>query len=297
MRGRAARILVPALVVLGLVALVAIAATGSTTSASDADARAPGVLGGAMLGLALVALIASVAFIVFAFWHERGRDYPSTVGGFTQYVLIATLLLLLVVLNVGDWRLPGLDKLRPTRMSSTVTSTSEDASTATSDARSTWLAMLAVLVLAALGAAAFYVASRSKRKPPAEEGALVDTLDDVLAETLDDLRRERDPRRAVVAAYARLERALAANGLPRRPAETQGEHIARILHALEVDRDAVGRLVDLYAWAKFSQHEVDVGMKNEAIETLEGLRGELAAARSRSRDRQPKAVRTSDEPA
>ena len=36
---------------------------------------------------------------------------------------------------------------------------------------------------------------------------------DVLDETLDDLRAETDPRRAVIAAYARMERALAAFGL------------------------------------------------------------------------------------
>ena len=38
-------------------------------------------------------------------------------------------------------------------------------------------------------------------------------------ESLDDLRAEPDPRRAVIAAYARLERVLAAHGLPRFAAE------------------------------------------------------------------------------
>ena len=39
--------------------------------------------------------------------------------------------------------------------------------------------------------------------------ALLPALADVLDETLDDLRAEADPRRAVIAAYARMERALA----------------------------------------------------------------------------------------
>ena len=39
------------------------------------------------------------------------------------------------------------------------------------------------------------------------------------------------------------------------------------------------RLTALFARAKFSQHEVDDGMKDEAIDTLEELRDELRAAR------------------
>ena len=53
-----------------------------------------------------------------------------------------------------------------------------------------------------------------------DTGLLAEALADVLEETLDDLRAERDPRRAVIAAYARLERTLAAFGLPRRPSAT-----------------------------------------------------------------------------
>ena len=41
-------------------------------------------------------------------------------------------------------------------------------------------------------------------------------LERMLDETLDDLHRERDPRRAVIAAYARMERSLGSYGLPRR---------------------------------------------------------------------------------
>ena len=50
-------------------------------------------------------------------------------------------------------------------------------------------------------------------------------LADVLEETIDDLRAEADPRRAVIAAYARMERALAAAGLPRSPAEAPDEYL------------------------------------------------------------------------
>ena len=68
---------------------------------------------------------------------------------------------------------------------------------------------------------------------PLEE-SLLPALADVLDETLDDLRAERDPRRAVIAAYARMERALAAYGFPRDAAEAPDEYLERILADLEV---------------------------------------------------------------
>ena len=63
--------------------------------------------------------------------------------------------------------------------------------------------------------------------------SLLPALADVLDETLDDLRAEADPRRAVIAAYARMERALAAYGLPRSPAEAPDEYLQRILADLD----------------------------------------------------------------
>ena len=97
----------------------------------------------------------------------------------------------------------------------------------------------------------------------------------MLEETLDDLRAEADPRRAVVAAYARLERVLAANGVPRRAAETPDEYLQRVLDGLDVSSDAVERLTRLFVRAKFSAHEVDSTMKEDAIGALEQVRGEL----------------------
>lgn len=297
MRGSVARALVPALVVLGLVAVVAIAATGSTPSGSEAGRRAPGVLGGTILGLALVAAIASAAFVVYALAHKGPPEYPRTWGGLTQLVALATFLITVVVLNLRDWSLPGLDKLQVAPPQRAFTSNSQDSSTSASDARETWLAVVVVLALAAIGAAAFYLSARSRRRLPTRALELVDTLDEVLSETLDDLRREADPRRTVIAVYARLERAFAAYGLPRRRAETQEEHVSRILGELAIDRAAVRRLVELYTWAKFSHHDVNAGMKDEAIETLERLRGELSAARARSEDRRPEDLDVHHEPA
>jgi Domain of unknown function (DUF4129) len=151
--------------------------------------------------------------------------------------------------------------------------------------------VLVVAGLAGAGLTAAYISHRARRRALGRgdpELALI--LADVVEETLDDLRAERDPRKAVIAAYARLERALAAYGLPRRPSEAPEEYVARILGDLEVGSASVQRLTALFARAKFSQHEVDEGMKDEAVETLEELRAELRAAEIRAEEERAAAL-------
>ena len=139
--------------------------------------------------------------------------------------------------------------------------------------------VLVVLGLLAIAMAAWYLSYRARRRrlEPVSE-SLLPALADVLEETLDDLRAEADPRRAVIAAYARMERALAAYGLPRSPAEAPDEYLQRIFSSLDVSRRATSRLTALFAWAKFSAHDVVPEMKQEAIEALEAMLEELRAA-------------------
>ena len=108
-----------------------------------------------------------------------------------------------------------------------------------------------------------------------QEAALAVALDEVLADTLDDLRREGDPRRAVIRTYARMEKTFAAYGVSREEAETPQEYVERVLDRLQVSSFAVQRLARLFERAKFSEHQIDAGMKNDAIEALVGLRAEL----------------------
>ena len=133
-----------------------------------------------------------------------------------------------------------------------------------------------------MAVAAMVLAERRRRRArfgrEAVEEAIVDTLDDML----DDLRAEADPRRAVIAAYARLERVLAAHGVARSASETQEEYVVRIFGQLEIDFRSIRRLTDLFVVAKFSQHVVDVDMKEEAIDILEQVRDELRAAETHS---------------
>ena len=139
--------------------------------------------------------------------------------------------------------------------------------------------VLIVLGLLAVAIVMWAVAYRARRRSmPDLPESVIPALSALLDETLDDLRAETDPRRAVIAAYARMEQALAAYGLPRTASEAPDEYLQRIFADLEVSRRAVSRLTALFAWAKFSGHDVAPKMKDDAIEALEAVRNELRAA-------------------
>jgi hypothetical protein len=99
-----------------------------------------------------------------------------------------------------------------------------------------------------------------------------------ISDAIDDLEAEPDARRAVIAAYARMESTLARNGLRRRPSETPVEYMRRILLGLTARADAVVRLTDLFELAKFSRHDIDASMKLEAIGALREIRDDLRTA-------------------
>ena len=103
-----------------------------------------------------------------------------------------------------------------------------------------WLPVLVTLGLVVLAVLACWYAGRARKRARGElHVGLAAAVAQAVDESLDDLRAEPDPRRAVIAAYARLEAVLAAHGLPRKPAEAPMEYLGRMLAELSVsDRAA-----------------------------------------------------------
>ena len=135
---------------------------------------------------------------------------------------------------------------------------------------------LAVLVAAAIAAAMVVDRRRDRRgrRTPEQLKELWDALD----EAIEDLRRDPDPRRAVIAAYARMEQALTSHGFPRRPSEAPYEYLRRVGRELEGRRGPVASLTELFEVAKFSEHSVDETMRGRAIDALTAVRREVRAA-------------------
>jgi hypothetical protein len=139
-----------------------------------------------------------------------------------------------------------------------------------------WDELLVVLGLLVIGAMVALRLSRRAPRPPSDAApeALVAALD----ESIDDLRGDADLRRAIIAAYARMEAALAAAGVPRHPAEAPLEYLERVLLSLDTSAEAVRKLTELFEWARFSQHEPEPSMRDDAVDALIAVRDELRAA-------------------
>lgn len=292
MRGSALRGLGPLLAVLGLVATVAVAATGSTPAGS-ADGRRPSdALLDTFFSLALVAFVPAAVLLVYGLLQRKeiarelasGRHPRTTLAAWIAFVSLFTLAAYLGYRGF-DLELRGPQEVGDLGQEQGRVRAPELGASDPNAYRAefAWVPVLVAVALAALGGLSFLAASRRRRppRPPAGAAEVAEELAATLDETLDDLRAEPDPRRAVIAAYARLERALAASGLPRRQAETAREYLARILDRLEVDRDAARRLTELFVEAKFSQHAIDHAAKERAIAALARVRDELRLAARR----------------
>jgi hypothetical protein len=140
-----------------------------------------------------------------------------------------------------------------------------------------WEELVAVLGLL-IGLAVLAAATRSRLGQGAERRPAPELLAAALDESLDDLRADPDLRGAIIAAYARMETALAAAGLPRDPAEAPLEYVERTLLTLDTSAEAVRTLTDLFVWARFSQHEPEPSMRDEAVDALVAVRDELRAS-------------------
>jgi Domain of unknown function (DUF4129) len=284
MRGKALRIVLWALAVLGLVGLVTIAAAGSTSTGSGESRRPSYALFDTALSLALVAMLASVVLLVYAVAHGNGSPTDNRRPGSDLLAIVAVVAFAILIgtSDVSTWLQSTLrEPAQQSRVGATP-NRPEDETGAPSRPAFTWVPLAVILSFTAVAVAAMVLAERRRRRArfgrEAVEEAIVDALDDML----DDLRAEADPRRAVIAAYARLERVLAAHGVARSASETQEEYVARIFGQLEIDFRSIRRLTDLFVVAKFSQHVVDVDMKEEAIDILEQVRDELRAAETHS---------------
>src|SRR4051812_8174609 len=140
----------------------------------------------------------------------------------------------------------------------------------------------AILVVGLLATAYILYRRRLARlrggKLPRDRSDLAEELAAEITDAIDDLEAEPDARRAVIAAYARMEGALGRHGLRRRPSETPYEYLGRILLDLRAPADAVRRLTDAFERAKFSHHDIDGERKREAIGALVDVRDGLQAA-------------------
>jgi hypothetical protein len=141
-----------------------------------------------------------------------------------------------------------------------------------------WIALAGLLVGAVAMVLLYRRQKRRKAAAAAAEPSMAEDLITSISSAIDDLEAEPDARRAVIAAYARMEGVLGRHGLRRKPSETPLEYLQRILLGVTERADAVQRLTRLFEQAKFSRREIDTSMKQEAIAALREIRDDMEAS-------------------
>jgi Domain of unknown function (DUF4129) len=285
---RLARALLLAAAAAVLVGLVAVSAAGYRLGESGSAQPSPYAVDAILsivIALYLIGAVAVIAGTVWAGLDVRRRQPEQVKRRRTARGIMLALGALAVLLFATErfhlrLRIHHIQRPPSVRTAPTATSGHASPGSRTSPnhrAQFRLAPFLAVLAAAGLAVGAIYTAENRRRRRLPREAPVAEELADVLDETLDDLRSERDPRRAVIAAYARMERVLGAHGIPRRRFEAPHEYLGRVLAELTGGR-AAEQLTALFELARFSPHEVDSAMKAEAIEAIEALQAELALA-------------------
>ena len=279
---QARRLLPLALGVTVLLVLAGIASHGRPLSASRGSGPTAAFFDYVFTTVVLFAVVVLVAFL-YGIVTSRPAEAQSRRG---HWHIFSSMLMLAVAAGVAvlilhskfEQRLKQLEA----RGNPPAASQRGAPGTIPPSARGARLRWDEVAVAAALlaGSAALVLATRRKRRPPRPWRIRSrEAVSAALDFSLDDLRSEPDLRRAIIAAYARMERALGGAGLPRAPSEAPFEYVERALRSLDTSGASVSRLTALFEWAKFSQHEPRPEMRDEAIDALATVRDELRRPR------------------
>ena len=91
--------------------------------------------------------------------------------------------------------------------------------------------------------------------------------------------RSRDPREAIIACYAAMERELDKSpGTSPQDSDTPSEVLARAVERHALRADSAAELVDLFEEARFSPHVMNEGHRADAVRALRLVQHELQGA-------------------
>lgn len=270
----------------GLVALLVVVAMGARgghpgTSGHVATHPVPNSVQDGFITLLAVLYVVAIAAIIFGFsrYPNRFRDPDSR--WLLNFVLVLALMLLATAIGyfaITHGRHQGhqnqKQQVRGTPGAQRPRGFPRQ-NVPTRQAHFEWPLVAGLGGLVLLGGVWMYVRGRRQFPPLFEDHALEADIVSAIETTIDDLRSERDPRRAVIAAYALMERTLARHGLARHRSEAPGEYLGKILRGLRVRESAVVTLTRLFEYAKFSRHPISDAMKEEAIDALIAIRDDL----------------------
>jgi hypothetical protein len=235
--------------------------------------------------LMLVAVLVCAAFYVYFFLarNPQARARKSFGNRVAQGLAFLALMLVVATAIVYIRRHSATFRLRLNQLGAAGNNHAHRAPAGANRSVSFQRPVLLVFVALSFLLVAWYAARRRhaalRRLPIAvDETALAAVVAESIGDAIDDLEAEPDARRAVIAAYARMESVLARHGLRRTPSETSLEYLRRLLLEVTARGDAVQELTGLFEEARFSEHRIDSGMKRDAISALRTIRDDLYAS-------------------
>jgi hypothetical protein len=273
------------LVPLGLLVAVLLAAAGIASHGRPlAGGRGTGPTATFFDYVATTLILVALVFLAVAVWSvlaqktaggrpPRGRwNLITALLSFAVSVLIALLLLHTGFID----RLRHLEQNLGKQQKSQPAGKRPPAGRNVRNPHLRWDEIAVFIALIAGTGVVLYANRRTRRTPRPWRFGRNEEVTQALDESIDDLRNDPDLRRAIIAAYARMEHALARAGIARHPSEAPFEYMERALRSLDTSADGAQRLTGLFEWAKFSHHEPEPAMRDEAIAALVAVRDELA---------------------
>jgi membrane protease YdiL (CAAX protease family) len=282
---RLARALLLTVAAVVLVGLVAVSASGYRIAGSSSSQTSPYAVDTIVSVLLALYLVGAIVVFVALFWAglDVRRAQKPAANRQRTFRMVAGAIIVAVGLAIAAGRFhfffhPPKPHLTSAQQAIENARRTKGGSSTTHQTQVRLAPFLLVIGAAAIAFAGLLLAERGRGRRLSGESLPSEELAGVLDETLDDLLAEPDPRRAVIAAYARMERAFAAHGVPRRQFEAPHEYLERVLAEATGGGRGAARLTALFERARFSPREVDSAMKNDAIEAIQALQAELAAA-------------------
>jgi hypothetical protein len=235
--------------------------------------------------LFVVFVVLTLAVIIWALWPRPNEELPALPP--RRRRVLSTVLTTILLVGLAVW-LRSTGRLGPRQVlplgggaGAVPPALPGQGRAGAAAAGFDWLAAAIVVGLLVVAAVLVWWFLRPRKRAG---GLSLARLQAVLDDAIDDVLGEADPRRAVIAAWARLERVLARYGVGRHDSEAPFEYAARAGAELDAQLGVEGgwleQLAGLFEWARFSTHDVTPAMREEALAGLVAVRDGLRIAAS-----------------
>ena len=139
-----------------------------------------------------------------------------------------------------------------------------------------WLLVPVAVTFAILTPAAVVIRRRRLKRDEAMHAGETSAFGRAVRASIAALESERDPRTAILRAYARMEQAFRDVEIVRAADETASEFLARTMRRLPVSAGAAEALTERFEEVRFSTHLITEADREQALASLHRVEQELA---------------------